>query len=477
MMHSYQTVLVWFRNDLRVRDNETLFRAKESSKDLIPIYIFDERQFGTTRFGFKKTGAFRAKFLLESVADLKHSMRELGSDLVVRVGKPEAIIPEVVRQVNAEAVFFSEESTDEELTVERNLKRSLHEHRVKVHMFWQSTLYHKSDLPFSPEKLPDVFTTFRKQVEKLCKVRSTFPAPKRLNPLPPAIAVGALPTLEQLGLNTPEHDSRGVMNFKGGEREALKRLDEYFWQLDLLRGYKETRNGLLGANYSSKFSAWLANGALSPRTIYEEVRRYEQERIANDSTYWLIFELLWRDYFRFVSLKFGNRLFKQYGIKNQPIRLSQDEAKFQAWAKGETGIPFIDANMRELSATGFMSNRGRQNVASFLVKDLKVDWRMGAEWFESLLIDYDVASNYGNWNYVAGIGNDPREDRYFNPLRQAAMYDANGDYVRHWIPELSKLPAPLIHEPHKLSPMESSLCGVELGKDYPRPVVKPKSSD
>ncbi len=476
-MPSYHTVLMWFRNDLRVQDNETLLRATESSKTLIPIYIFDERQFGTTRFGFKKTGAFRAKFLLESVADLRTSLQAVGSDLVVRIGKPEVIIPELAQEVSAEAVYFSDESTDEELTVERHLKRALHERAIKFHTFWQSTLYHKNDLPFSPEKLPDVFTTFRKQVEKLCKVRPTFPAPKKLNPLPETVQAGELPTLAQLGLNEPSTDQRAVLLFKGGEREALKRLDEYFWSSDSLRRYKETRNGLLGANYSSKFSAWLANGSISPRTIYEEVRRYEHERIANDSTYWLIFELLWRDYFRFLSLKYGNRLFKRGGIKNQPLALSQDEAKFQAWAEGKTGVPFIDANMRELSATGFMSNRGRQNVASFLVKDLKWEWRMGAEWFESLLIDYDVASNYGNWNYVAGIGNDPREDRYFNPLRQAAMYDPNGDYVRHWIPELRQVPAPLIHEPHKLSPIESSLYGVALGTSYPRPIVKLKSSD
>lgn len=476
-MPSYQTALVWFRNDLRVRDNETLVRAKESSKALIPIYIFDERQFGTTRFGFKKTGEFRAKFLLESVADLKDALQALGSDLVIRVGKPEAIIPELVRQVSAEAVYFSEESTDEERTVEQNLKCALSEQAIKVHTYWQSTLYHKDDLPFSLEQLPDVFTAFRKQVEKLCKVRPTFPAPKKLNPLPDVSMAGKLPTLAQLSLSEPFSDARAVLMFKGGERDALKRLNDYFWESDLLRRYKETRNGLLGANYSSKFSAWLANGSMSPRTIYEEVQRYECERVANDSTYWLIFELIWRDYFRFLSLKFGNRLFKRGGIKNQSLALSQDETKFQAWAEGKTGVPFIDANMRELAATGFMSNRGRQNVASFLVKDLKVDWRMGAEWFESLLIDYDVASNYGNWNYVAGIGNDPREDRYFNPLRQAKMYDPKGDYVRYWIPELSRVPAPFIHEPHQLSSMEALLYGVELGKNYPRPVVKLKSSE
>lgn len=470
-MPSYQTVLVWFRNDLRVRDNESLFRAVEQAQTIVPIYIFDERQFGTTRFGFKKTGAFRAKFLLESVANLKQSLQTLGSDLVIRIGKPEQILRELARELNAQAIFFSEESTDEELTVERILKRALHECAVKVHTFWQSTLYHKNDLPFAIEHLPDVFTQFRKQVEKMSKVRPTVPAPKKLNPLPP-VERGELPTLERFGLSAPNHDARAVLHFNGGEAEALKRLDDYFWKSDSLRRYKETRNGLLGANYSSKFSAWLANGSISPRTIYEEVKRYESERLSNESTYWLVFELLWRDYFRFLSLKYGTRIFKRGGIRNKPLALSQDEEKFWAWAEGRTGIPFIDANLRELSATGFMSNRGRQNVASFLVKDLKVDWRMGAEWFESLLVDYDVASNYGNWNYVAGIGNDPREDRYFNPLRQAAMYDPNGEYVRHWIPELRSLPASFIHEPHKLSEMEAQLYGIELGKDYPRPIVK-----
>ncbi len=473
-MPSYQTVLVWFRNDLRVRDNETLFRAVEQAQTIVPIYIFDERQFGTTRFGFKKTGAFRAKFLLESVARLKHSLQALGSDLVIRIGKPEQILSELAQALKAQAIFFSEESTDEELTVEQNLKRALHTQGVKVHTFWQSTLYHKQDLPFSPEQLPDVFTNFRKQVEKMSKVRPTFPMPKKLNPLPP-VECGTLPTLEQFGLTAPNLDTRAVLTFNGGEHEALKRLDDYFWKTDSLRHYKETRNGLLGANYSSKFSAWLANGSISPRTIYEAVKRYEAERISNESTYWLVFELLWRDYFRFLSLKYGTRIFKRRGIKNQPVSLSQDEETFWAWAEGRTGVPFIDANLRELSATGFMSNRGRQNVASFLVKDLKVDWRMGAEWFESLLVDYDVASNYGNWNYVAGIGNDPREDRYFNPLRQASMYDPDGEYVRHWIPQLRALPAPFIHEPYKLSEVEERLYGVELGKDYPRPIVEMKS--
>lgn len=468
MRHS--TVLVWFRNDLRLRDNETLARAIESSQTIVPVYVFDERQFGETRFGFKKTGAFRAKFLLETVADLKRNLQRLGSDLAIRVGKPEQALLELARQVKADAIFFSEESTDEELAIERELERALKPLGVSVHRVWQSTLYRICDLPFSIDRLPDVFTTFRKQVESLARVRSAIPAPARLNPLP-LIDAGKLPSLAALGLDEPPVDARAVLRFKGGESEAWKRLDDYFWQTDSLKRYKETRNGLLGANYSSKLSAWLANGSISPRSIFEEVKRYERERIANESTYWLVFELLWRDYFRFLSLKCGNRLFKTRGVRNKPIEARQDETAFRAWAEGKTGVPFIDANMRELAATGFMSNRGRQNVASFLAKELKLDWRMGAEWFESLLIDYDVASNYGNWNYVAGVGNDPREDRRFNPIRQALLYDPNGDYARAWIPELRRVPAPLIYEPHKLSPMEQTLYGARIGDDYPRPIA------
>jgi deoxyribodipyrimidine photo-lyase len=156
----------------------------------------------------------------------------------------------------------------------------------------------------------------------------------------------------------------------------------------------------------------------------------------NESTYWLIFELIWRDYFRMITKKYGNRIFKAGGIKNKILQLRQDPDIFKRWTEGQTGIPFIDANMRELKQTGFMSNRGRQNVASFLVKDLKIDWRMGASYFEYTLIDYDVHNNWGNWNYVAGVGNDPREDRYFNTQLQAQRYDPSGKYVKRWLPEL-----------------------------------------
>lgn len=159
-----------------------------------------------------------------------------------------------------------------------------------------------------------------------------------------------------------------VLQFKGGEHEAFDRLKHYLWKTDLLATYKETRNGLLGADYSSKFSPWLANGTLSPRKIYHEVKSYEEQRKKNNSTYWLIFELIWRDYFRFSAWRFGDKIFKAGGIQDKNRNWETNRKNFDKWANAETGIPFIDANMRELNHTGFMSNRGRQNVASFWLR-------------------------------------------------------------------------------------------------------------
>ena len=190
---------------------------------------------------------------------------------------------------------------------------------------------------------------------------------------------------------------------------------------------------MIGANYSSKLSPWLANGSLSPRRLYNEIRRYEEERLRNESTYWLIFELLWRDYFHYLSRTVGPRIFLPGGPQNLSKRWSQNRDVFNSWSGGRTGDDFVDANMREISATGFMSNRGRQNVASFLVRDMNIDWRLGAEFFESCLIDYDPASNYGNWTYTAGVGTDPRRDRYFNTKVQANRYDPEGEYRAHWL--------------------------------------------
>ena len=465
----HQVALLWYRNDLRLHDHEALHQALRQAKQVVPVYCIDPRHFHATRWGFPKTGPFRARFLLESLTTLRHRLQQKGSDLIIRWGKPEETLPEIAKTYEATAVFAHQEVTSEELKVEQRLESRLFPLGISMEWYWGATLFHLNDLPMPVASLPEIFTHFRKEVERNAEVRDCFPTPQNI-PSPAFSDTGELPSVGELGLKEVEADARGVLPFLGGEIAALERLQTYFWEENRLKDYKETRNGLLGSGYSSKFSPWLALGCLSPRQIYQEVKRYEALRISNRSTYWLVFELIWRDFFRFICKKHGDAVFHSGGIKDAPRRLHFNESRFKAWREGQTGIPFIDANMRELLLTGFMSNRGRQNVASFLVNDLQQDWRAGAAWFESQLIDYDVCSNWGNWNYVAGVGNDPREGRYFNVISQAKRYDVRGDYVRHWLPELEALPSSLIHEPYTAS-HELGAYGISLGSHYPYPVV------
>ena len=464
---TYDSVLVWFRNDLRLHDHEALHKASQQAANVVPVFVFDPRWFIELDLGFRKTDALRTQFLIESVLNLRQNLQKIGSDLIVRVGKPEEIIPQITQEVGAKAVFTSEEITQEEIDVDSQVEQRLEAIGVEMKFFWMSTLFHHDDIPFDIDQLPDIFTEYRKQTERVAKIRPTFPIPNNLL-LHTSIDSGNIPTLIDLGFDSQPTQPP----YKGGETEALNRLDAYFWQQDRLRIYKETRNEMLGLDYSSKFSVWLANGCISPRHIYEEVKRYEYERTANDSTYWLIFELIWRDYFRFVALKYGNRIFMREGIKkDKKTNWLQHQPVFDVWRRGQTGVPLIDACMRELQQTGFMSNRGRQNVASFLTKDLHIDWTWGAAWFESQLLDYDVCSNWGNWNYVAGVGNDPRENRYFNIYKQATRYDAEGLFVKHWLPELFNVPTSKIHLVSMLTTEEQKRFNVQIGIHYPKSLV------
>jgi deoxyribodipyrimidine photo-lyase len=439
-MHTKRAI-VWFRLDLRLHDNEALMDALNHADEIIPVYIFDERIFnGETSFGFRKTGKFRAKFIIESIHDLRRSLLGLGSDLIVRVGKPEEIIFDLAREARTSWVFCNRERTREEVEVQDALEKRLWSIGQEMRFSRGKMLFYTSDLPFPVTHTPDTFTQFRKEVERIIPIRDPLPAPrKKFHPLTVAIESGRIPDLEDFGYEDFEPDARSVIEFRGGESEGLKRLRYYIWESRHIQDYFDTRNGLIGGDYSSKFSPWLAHGCLSPKMIYYEIKRFEAQFGDNKSTYWLFFELLWRDFFRLMAKKHGDRIFFKSGPKGQADpRWKDDYDLLRQWIEGNTGVPFIDANMREIALTGFMSNRGRQNVASYLAKDLLVNWQMGAEYFESILIDYDVASNWGNWNYVAGVGSDPREDRYFNPESQARRYDPQGDYVRLWLPEAAE---------------------------------------
>lgn len=424
------SVLVWLRNDLRVTDQHSFISATTSGANVFAYYSFDPKHYGNTKWGFPKTEAFRAQFLIETITELQQSLEALNITLIVEQGNPAEGLPKWIEQLNIKTIYFQKEWTKEEREVEAQLREAIPA-EVKFQSHYDQFLFHPDDLPFKISALPEVFTQFRKVCEKHSHVRiqqqNCTPLPKE-NVLQQKFKI---PTLKDLGIDKKIAHPNSAFPFKGGNLEAKQRLNHYFWDSKKLSFYKQTRNGLIGKDYSSKFSAWLANGSLSPRQIYWEIIAYEKQIIKNQSTYWLIFELLWRDYFKNISLKHQDRIFYLEGILQKKYHWENDIEKVNAWIDGKTQEPFVNANMIELKKTGWMSNRGRQNVASYFAKELLLDWRIGAAYFESMLVDYDVHSNYGNWMYVAGVGNDPR-DRKFNVRLQAERYDEAGKFQRMW---------------------------------------------
>lgn len=422
--------LIWFRNDLRVMDNDVLHQATKNGESVVAVYCFDPRHFEIGQFGFKKTEKYRAQFLIETVSQLKNQLKGLNIDLLVYHDLPENKIPELCEDYDIKSIYLQKEWTKEEVDVERNTRENCSDD-IKFHSHYNQFLYHPEDINFEIDNTPQVFTVFRKKLEKYIDIRNEvtthqYPTINRIE------NDTSIPSLEELGFEDFTANIHTAFPFKGGELEALKRLEDYFFTTKKLGFYKKTRNGLVGVDYSSKFSPWLANGSISARTIYWQVKKFEREHFKNQSTYWLIFELIWRDYFKYISLKHGDQIFKLEGILEKDYQWSQNQNQINNWINGETRSDFVNANMIELTETGWMSNRGRQNVASFFAKELELDWRIGAAYFESLLLDYDVHSNYGNWMYVSGVGNDPR-DRKFNVELQAERYDTHGKFRNRWL--------------------------------------------
>ncbi|KAL9014647.1 MAG: hypothetical protein Q9173_000704 [Seirophora scorigena] len=493
-MSSTRVLIYLLRRDLRVADNPILNEIAKVTQQsqrpfthLLPVYVFAAQQIEVSGFlspdtecspfpqarsqvgGFWRCGPHRAKFLGESVWDVKKGLSGIGSGLEIRVGMAGQVIKELIdafKQAHTEiaGVWMTDEEGMEEKREERDV-REVTENAQTEFRLWIDEKYYVDDrdLPFqSSQQLPDVFTTYRKQVEPLREApRRSLPAPKSLLPLPKTIPPQPAPfsipeTREDIlsCLTKPLEPGLGLFNppkwppnaqsahpFHGGESTGHGRIKHLIISGNLIT-YKDTRNGMLGLDFSTKLSAWLALGCITARQVHEYLVAFEEGKSdlgkgvhgygkgENKGTAAIRFELLWRDYFRLATRKFGPRLFRIEGFKNDasyPWRYAQKDKAVQhtvaRFLEGTTGNGFIDASMRELFLTGYTSNRLRQNVASFLAKHLGIDWRIGAEWYESLLSDYDLSSNWGNWQYNAGVGNDPREARVFNPVKQAFDYD------------------------------------------------------
>ncbi|KAK5133117.1 hypothetical protein LTR08_008141 [Meristemomyces frigidus] len=523
-MSAASRVLIYLvRRDLRLADNPILHelsrlhgQSQKPFTHVLPVYVFPAEQVEISGFlsseqerspypearsavgGFWRCGKLRAKFLAESVWDLKQHLESVGSGLEVRVGSVKDAVRSILdgyrerSDAEIQGLWMTGEDAWEEADEERHVRELLHGEN-KEFRIWADEKYFVDDrdLPKDPRQLSDVFTAFRKTVEPLrAAPRKELPLPDKLPPLPDHIPSQIQPfsipdTLEGIiiALHKPLDDNMGVPDmptmpqgirsahpFLGGSKAGQDRI-RHLIESGSMSSYKDTRNGLLGQDFSTKLSAWLSHGAITARQVHWRMMEFEDGKThlgkeaqgygkgENKGTAAVRFELLWRDYMRLCTRKFRTRLFYLAGYrhdqnakfklisspytastekKNKDGANDQDtKAVVERFLRGKTGTGLIDASQRELFLTGYTSNRARQNVASYLTKHLGIDWRLGAEWYEANLIDYDVSNNWGNWQYVAGVGNDPRgEARVFNPVKQAVDYDANGDYVRAWVPEL-----------------------------------------
>lgn len=417
--------LVWFKNDLRLHDNEALDSASKECDELIFCYCVEKKNFENLELGFRKAYINRFKFLEQSLIDLQNNLENAGGHLIIGLESAVQTLPEIVQQFGITDLYAEEEYASEELDLIAEIQNIIP--ALNFHFFWGKTLYHKNDIPFDIPDIPLTSKAYRIPAGKESEPRNPLPTPKLLIS-PPDAKSTEFPSYKNYGFTKAEYDSATPF-LEGGETLALERLQYYTFKSQLLTGYRWTRNRSEGLDYSSKFSPYLALGCISPREIYAVVKEYEKMITKNQSTWWLIFELVWRDYFTFKGMKFGDEIFKTKGYKNKEINFENDPEKFERWCNGTTGITFIDAHMRQLNETGYMSNRGRVNCASYFVHDLKIDWTWGAAYFQSRLIDYDVSANWMNWHMQAF------EIYYTNPVHQSNKYNAQ-DYIRKWIPEL-----------------------------------------
>ncbi|CAE6932740.1 Belongs to the DNA photolyase family [Vibrio sp. B1REV9] len=411
--------LYWFTNDLRVHDNLLLSHATQEVDELLCLYCYPYiTPFLSHYAQVSQLGQGRQRFIKDALLCLDTSLHSLGQRLTVVNLSPLPALQHAIEQIGVTHLFVNANAgVDEQRAVEIIKRQNPHLIVTKSEI---CTLFAEDQLPFTLRELPKTITQFRKRAECL-----TVCSP-----------VDKVQVLPRMVTYEPEallclSASNKHRSFFGGERAGLEHCRQYFAST-LASEYKQTRNGLDGMDYSTKFSPWLANGCLSPKTIYAMLKHYEAANGANDSTYWIYFELLWREYFYWYARRYKRQLFRFGGIQNKAPLTSFYAHRFQQWKKGETPFPIVNACMHQLNETGYMSNRGRQLVASCLVHELGLDWRYGAAYFEAQLIDYDVASNWGNWQYLAGVGADPRGTRQFNLEKQTQMYDPYMEFIDRW---------------------------------------------
>lgn len=421
MVKEQRTGLYWFTRDLRLDDMPALIKLNSVVDSLILVYVFDEQLFKTAEFGWSRMGPHRKQFIEQGLGDLRAQLDDLGQHLLVLNGDT---INEIARLCEQYAVSDIGATTLDGVYEQRTLSKIKQKcPLLRWHMQTQETLFGINALPMALESVDNTFTPWRKKIEDV------------VSPIAPEAVVKSLkpPVFESNCQQNSEPTAFLTKDWHGGERFGLAQLDYYFEGSQHLSQYKVTRNGMLGWDFSSKFSAWLASGMLSPRRVASRIVEYEENVEKNESTYWLYFELLWREFFHLQLKKHGHLFFAAGGFKQHNPNLHYDKTEVRKWCDGNTGCDIVDAGMRQLNTTGFLSNRARQLCASYLIHELNQHWRYGAAYFEYMLIDYDVASNWGNWLYLAGGGSDPRGQRKFDIAAQTERYDPHREFIDYWL--------------------------------------------
>ncbi|PTO82838.1 DASH family cryptochrome [Vibrio splendidus] len=441
--------LYLFTNDLRINDNQLLHCAAQRVEKLICVIVEPTLvRFSADLAQEQSYGAHRQAFVSQSIANLESNLVKLGQQVVMI--RSNHLEPDTTEQTLSQIIatqhvthFFANAHCGYD---ERRLIHSVHRRHPDLItcLPHHSTLIDSHELPFELSKVPSSFTKFRKLVEHLdVNRRETV-----ISALPPAVRLASTSTSTISLFSSPNDESAVISDYLGGEDAGLAHLENYFSH-DYALNYKQTRNAFDGIVNSTKFSPWLALGCVSPKTIYRHLKQFETEHGSNDSTYWIYFELLWREYFYWKCLSLGSSLFGDSSNRElySPNSSATSNRDFAKWKSGNTNYPIVDACMRQLNTTGYMSNRGRQLAASCLIYELGIDWRHGAAYFESQLIDYDVASNWGNWAYIAGAlrpqvstqtnkqknANQAQpKSRHFDLGKQTDMYDPDHAFINKW---------------------------------------------
>ncbi len=417
--------LLWLRNDLRLDDHAGWQALADYQGKTAAVYILPAHWQKTDAAGLHRLGAAKAAYLQQALADL--SARLAPFPLTLLQGEPVELLLAWHQQQPFELVTHVAQAPEEAGWLAR-----LCDAGVKVQTFEAQPLFEPEQVAPLLEKFPASFTGFRKKVEKV--PAWPVPAPQA------AVDLGRLQAANcplTTGFDWPAMPGAPVHPaWQGGETAAQGWLKHYLFERRALAHYKTSRNDLAGRYFSSHLSAALAWGCLSSRTVWHQILEYEQQWGSDEHSYWLRFELLWREYFHWSLRVHGSQLFAAGGLTGKAGLGVFNPEYWQAWCEARTGWPMIDAGLKELMATGFCSNRLRQNLASCFIHELGLDWRLGARFFEQYLVDFDVASNWGNWAYIAGAGHDPRQGRRFNPHRQWRQYDPGLTHLHQWLPEL-----------------------------------------